>query len=163
MMRPVFRDAFRDALGFCDRHKKKQRKRGRPPLGRRAMTDAERQAKQRQKRRTLARQRLVELKQAAGIGTYQPPKGYRRAKETLIKLGHAFERARREWGFEEGVFVDGAFVSSHEVIALADLPSSERRQLLEQARQQNKDVAIEAVVAFMRAMRVSVDELRAAD
>jgi hypothetical protein len=33
--------------------------------------------------------------------------GYGRAKTQLIAQGHEFERTRREFGFEEGVFIDG--------------------------------------------------------
>jgi hypothetical protein len=123
------------------------------------MTNAERQAKRRKKLRDMARQRLIADKQAADIGTYQPPKGYQQAKTKLQQQGHSFERARREFGFEEGTFIDGAFVLTREVIALVDLPASERQQWLADQRQRWKNFAVAAVMSYMKAMRVSVDEL----
>src|SRR6516225_1071610 len=96
----------------------KRPRRGRPPLGRRPMTAAQRQARRRERlRKAKAEREAQEGKRRA----YQPPYGYNRAKEQLINAGHHFQRARREFGFEEGVFVDGAFISSYEVIALAEL------------------------------------------
>jgi hypothetical protein len=46
--------------------------------------------------------KLLGERQAACIGTCQPPKGYGAAKAKLQALGHVFERARSEAGFEEG-------------------------------------------------------------
>jgi hypothetical protein len=57
-----------------------------------------------------------------------------KAKETLLAAGHCFERARHEFGFEEGVFLDGAFLSSADVIAMADISPHERKERLAKAR-----------------------------
>jgi hypothetical protein len=93
---------------------------------------------------------------------YQPAHGYPKAKEHLLKDGHKFERARGEWGFEEGVFVDGAFVNSGEIVHLATLPKTERKKVLAENRLRNKDFACNAVRSYMAEMRVSLDELAAA-
>jgi len=90
---------------------------------------------------------------------YRPPHGYPKAKERLLQAGHKFERARREWGFEEGVFIDGAFVGSCEVIALAEMSSSERKQWLVKQREATKDHAVAAVEAFMDTMHVNFEDL----
>ena len=82
------------------------------------MTAAQRQARR--------RKRLRKAKDARLQRAYQPPHGYGRAKSQLLAQGHCFERARREFGFEEGVFVDGAFLGTLEVIRLAELPPQER-------------------------------------
>jgi hypothetical protein len=138
--------------------KMKRLRRGRPPIGRKAMTAAERQAKRRQRIR-----REAEMARRGAQGhpprPYQPPHGYPKAREHLSKEGHKFERCRREWGFEEGVFVDGAFVSSSEVIYLATLPLAERKHLLAETRRRNKDFTVSAVEGFMAAMQVSFEEL----
>jgi hypothetical protein len=55
--------------------------------------------------------------------------------------GHRFERARREWGHEEGVFIDGAFMDTHEVIVLANLLPAEQEQVLAEHRRKRKDEA----------------------
>ena len=72
---------------------------GRPPIRRKAMTPAQRQARHREKLRRLAKEETA----AAMIGRrlYQPPHGHGRAKERLLGVGHTFERARSEFGFEE--------------------------------------------------------------
>jgi hypothetical protein len=132
-------------------------RRGRPPLGRKAMTDAERQAKRRVRIKHEAK--LAKELQTGRPPLFQPPHGYPKAKEQLQKAGHEFWRARREWGHEEGVFVDGAFVSSRDVIMLADMPEAERQQWLDQQRMDWKDFSIGDVVSFMAMMRVSLDEL----
>jgi hypothetical protein len=71
------------------------------PIGRKAMTPAERLARRRARLQEAARQQLLGERQAAGIGTCQPPKGYGAAAK-LQAQGHVFERARSEAGFEEG-------------------------------------------------------------
>jgi hypothetical protein len=80
----------------------KPRKRGRRPLGRKAMTAAQRQAKRRAKLRNIARQQLTAAKRA-------PPTSRRRdinkPRRSCSRKVTTFERARREFGFEEGVFV----------------------------------------------------------
>jgi hypothetical protein len=132
-------------------------KRGRPPIGRKAMTPAERQARR--------RKRLREAEAARRKGrdpswrAYQPPHGYVVAKEQLIREGHEFERVRREFGFEEGVFVDGAFMGTFDVIELARLPTRERQQNLAEQRLATKDFACGAVRGYMAALRVSLAEL----
>ena len=65
------------------------------------MTAAERQARRRARLREAARQRRLGERQAAGIGTCQPPKGYGAAKAKLQAQGHVFERARSEAGFRK--------------------------------------------------------------
>jgi hypothetical protein len=94
------------------------RKRGGRPIGRRAMTAAQRQARRRRRLREAARPRQQEQQQEVARRAYQPPYGYGQAKAQLQAQGHHFERTRREFRFEEGVFVDGAFLGSHEVIEL---------------------------------------------
>jgi hypothetical protein len=131
-----FRDLFRDAAVTERITKMKPRKRGRHPLGRKAMTAAERQPR-----------------------PYQTAHGYEKAKAELQTLGHRFEHARREFGFEEGVFVDGALINSLAVIELAKLSPGDRQQQLAEARKDNKDFACSAVASYMRAMWVSLDEL----
>ena len=110
---------------------RKRTRRGRPPIHRKAMTAAERQARRRQRLKEIARQRQQEQMERRA---YQPPRGYGRAKEQMIKEGHQFERARREFGFEEGVFVDGAFLGTSEVIDLATLPLQQRQQRIAEHR-----------------------------
>jgi hypothetical protein len=159
-MSRIFRDAIRDADVFVTITKR--RKRGRPPIGRKAMTAAQRQARRRAKLREIARQRLLEAEEAAGIWAHRPPKGYQAAKQKLQALGHHFERTRREWGFESGIFVDGALVDSRTVIALADLPAEERHRILDEARRNWKADACYAVRCFMETMQVTLDELAGA-
>jgi hypothetical protein len=80
---------------FPRQSRMKPRKRGRHPIGRKATTAAERDCG-----RPHGSSRGE--RQAAGIGTCQPPKGYGAAKAKLQAQGHVFERARSEAGFEEG-------------------------------------------------------------
>jgi hypothetical protein len=136
----------------------KKPKRGRPPPGRKAMTAAERQARRRKRVREAETARLAQDEPLARR-PYQPPHGYPLAKERLLAEGHRFERARHEFGFEEGVFVDGAFLSSDEVIALAALPPSERQRRLTVLRHASKDFACDAVEGYLAALQVSRDEL----
>ena len=131
-------------------------KRGRPPIGRKAMTPAQRQAKRRAKLRQEAKL-VKELRE--GRPTYEPPPGYNKAKEKLRAEGHEFERARAAAGFEFGVFVDGAFVFSSDVITMAEMPRKERERFLDQERQRRKDFAVGAVAHYMQVMRVTVDDL----
>ena len=135
-------------------------KRGCKPIGRKAMTPAERQAKRRAKLREEARKALIAFRQAQGVGTCQPPHGYAKAKQTLQMEGRVFERARRDWGFEDGVFVDGAFISSHEVIRLADTAPADVDRVLADRRRDTKSFAIDAVLAFAAGMRVSLKDLQ---
>ena len=77
-------------------------KRGRPPIGKKAMTDAQRQARWRKRKLETA----LEGQRRAGR---QPPYGYGKAKETLLAEGHKFTRVHDSFGEEfGGVFVDGA-------------------------------------------------------
>jgi hypothetical protein len=136
----------------------KKHRRGRPPLGRKAMTNAQRQARHRQRLKEAAKQRAEELLRGQRRPS-QPPYGYNKAKAQLQAAGHRFETARRDLGFEEGTFVDGAFLGSHEVLALADMPPRERQQLLAEVRRTLKDDACGAVQGYMAALRVTLDEL----
>jgi hypothetical protein len=120
------------------------------------MTAAQRQARRRRKLREAAK---LKLEQPLGRRLYQPLPGYGLAKEQLIAAGHCFERARREAGFEEGVFVDGALLSSSEVIAFAELPLQERRRRLAEQRRATKDFACTAVAHYMQTLQVTRDEL----
>jgi hypothetical protein len=93
-------------------------------------------------------------------GTCKPPAGYAEAKELLIREGHHFERTREDGPWEEGVFVDGAYVSSADVIDLATWETAaERTQWLTERRRERKGEACRAVEIYMQAMRVSLDEL----
>jgi hypothetical protein len=130
------------------------RKRGRPPLGRKAMTAAQRQARRRQR----LREQLREQQEQPARRLHQPPHGYPQAKAQLQADGHQFERARREFGFEEGVFVDGAFLGSLEVIDLAKRSPRERARWLAERRLDHQD-ACRAVEGYMEVLRVSLDEL----
>ncbi len=130
-------------------------KRGRPPLNRRAMTPAQRQAKHRKKLREAARALHAQAEGRA----YLPPTGYGRAKQQLQDQGHHFTRARREWGFEEGTFVDGVFTSTHHVIDLAKLPAHECRQRIEEDREMMKQFSVDSVLSYMQEMHVTLDEL----
>ena len=129
-------------------------RRGRPPIGRRAMTAAERQARWRKRLRKAEAERQQPERRA-----YQPPHGYERAKAQLLAQGHHIERARREYGFEEGVFVDGAFLDTLMVIQLAELPPQERQRRLAEGRRDGKEFACNAVRGYMAALQVSRDEL----
>jgi hypothetical protein len=131
-------------------------KRGRPPLGRKAMSPAQRQARH----RAVVRKREQEhLHQEGMRRLYQPPHGYGKAKEQLLAAGHEFERARREFGFEDGVFVDGAFLGSSEVIQLAELSQEERSQRLAARRIEQKDDACGAVEGYMARLHITLEEL----
>ena len=77
----------------------------------------------------------------------------------MIAEGHTFERARREFGFEEGVFVDGAYLSSHEGIAFVELSIEDRQQQLAEARLASKTFACTAVQSYMEALQVTLDDL----
>jgi len=77
----------------------------------------------------------------------------------MIKEGHQFERARREFGFEEGVFVDGAFLGTSEVIDLATLPLQQRQQRIAEHRASEKQFACNAVIGYMECLHVSLDDL----
>jgi hypothetical protein len=123
------------------------------------MTAAERQARRRTRLREAEAERLRQQRQEPPRRRYQPPHGYGRAKEQLIAQGRCFERARREFGFEEGVFIDGAFCGSSEVIALADLPPREQQQWLAERRHTEKNFACYAVMGYMNSLQVSLDEL----
>jgi hypothetical protein len=95
------------------------------------MTVAERQARRRKRLRTAE---AIKRHEAGERRPFQPPYGYTKAKQALIAGGYAFKRARRDWGFEESVIVDGAYVSTHEVIALAGMATPEIEEHLEVAR-----------------------------
>jgi hypothetical protein len=112
------------------------------------MTAAERQARHRRKVKSERQRR-----------PYQPPPGYGAAKAKLIEQGHQFERARREWGHEEGVFVDGAFLSSNQVIELAKLPPPAAVARIAAIREQTKGDACGMVAAYMTSMHVSFEEI----
>ena len=77
----------------------------------------------------------------------------------MLAEGHQFERARREFEFEEGVFVDGAYLASSEVIDLAALPKPEREQRLAEVRRDRKDDACVVVEGYMGVLRVSRREI----
>ena len=110
-------------------------KRGRPPIGKKAMTAAQRQARWRRRKLETA----LEGQHRANL---QPPYGYRMAKETLIKEGHKFTRVHDSFGEEfGGVFVDGAYLSTLDVIALAKLSPPECKQQLAEARRDTKGFA----------------------
>jgi hypothetical protein len=120
------------------------------------MTAAERQSRRRQR---LRKAKAGQEAKAGKRRAYQPPHGYGKAKGHLLAAGHCFERARREFGFEGGTFIDGAFVGSDEVIALAAKPPLERKQWLAERRHDSKDFACDAVEGYMGALQVSRDEL----
>jgi hypothetical protein len=138
-----------------------KKRRGRPPIGRKALTAAQKQARYRQRLKEAAKQRAEELLRGQRR-LHQPPYGYAKAKQKLIEAGHQFNRVNdgqgREFG---GTFVDGAYVTTHEVIVLADMTLTERKQRLDEARRTHKDVACDAVEEYMEALRVSFDELAA--
>jgi hypothetical protein len=134
--------------------------RGRPPIGRRAMTPAQRQARRRKRLREAEAERLRLAGQEPPRLPYQPPHGYGRAKEWLIKQGHEFTRVHDELGQEfGGTFIDGAYVDTLEVIRLAAMPAQERKQRLDEARRDGKHWACDAVEVYMKRLRVSLDEL----
>jgi hypothetical protein len=111
-------------------------KRGRRPIHRKAMTAAERQARHRAKLRKIAndaRKRSDEYKRALGE-VRLPPYGYNKVKAKLQTEGHDFERARREFGFEEGLFLDGALMTAHDVMALAEMSRPERLEEIAKTR-----------------------------
>ena len=141
---------------------RKGRKRGRKPVGRKAMTPAQRKAKQRQREREAAELAARVAQEREGKRTaYRPPIGYNDAKGKLKAAGHQFVRVHedfgREWG---GVFIDGAYMDTFAVIALADMSPAERKQRLAETRRTNKDVACDAVRAYMAALQVSDEDLR---
>jgi hypothetical protein len=119
----------------------KARKRGRPPLGRKAMTAAERQAQRRQRLREAARKQREE-RQLGRRRAFQPAHGYGQSKALRRAQGHHFERAREEFGFEGGVFVDGAFLDTWAVVELAKLDPRERQQRLAKVRKDGKNCAL---------------------
>ena len=123
------------------------------------MTAAERQAKRRQRLRKEAEiaRRMEGPRRSGEVRPYVH--GYPQAKQKMLAEGHTFERCRREWGFEEGVFVDGACVWSGEVVNLADLPLSERKQVLAERRRESKQFAVLAVECYMDALQVSLGDL----
>jgi hypothetical protein len=124
------------------------------------MTAAERQARRREKLKTLAKLREADRLALSGRDLrYRPPHGYAQAKEKLIAQRHVFEHARRHFGFEGGVFVDGAFLETHEVIELAKLTTEERRWRLADRRRETKDFACNAIKGYMAALHVTMDEL----
>ena len=123
------------------------------------MTGAQRQAGWRKRRREAEAARMRQQGQEPPHKPYQPPYGYQRAKQTLMAQGHEFVRAAREAGFEEGVFVDGAFVGAGEVIVLAGLSASERKQRLAERRRDTKWLACNLVEHYMAMLQVSPDEL----
>jgi hypothetical protein len=132
---------------------------GRPPIGRKAMTGAQRQARHREKLRQKQAERR-RLQAGKSARAYQPPHGYQQAKDKLIAQGHVFTRVHDDLGREfGGVFVDGAYVSTHEVITLAELSAQERRQRLTEERRKTKNFACEALEAYMEEMQVSREEL----
>jgi hypothetical protein len=94
-------------------------------------------------------------------GRVSPAHGYQPAKQKMLAEGHTFERTRDEWGFEFGIFVDGALVDSGEVVHLATLPKTEREKVLAETRLRSKDFACHAVKCYMDALHVSFDELAA--
>jgi hypothetical protein len=135
----------------------KMRKRGRPPIHRKAMTAAQRQARRREKLRRIARE---EAAKASERQAYRPPHGYGNAKQTLIDKGHCFVRAKREYGFEEGVFVDGAYLGSQEVIELAEISQRKDRDAwLAKRRIETKADACGAVQGYMNDLQVTLKEL----
>jgi hypothetical protein len=124
------------------------------------MTAAERQARRREKLKTLAKLREADRLALSGRDLrYRPPHGYAQAKEKLIAQRHVFEHARRQFGFEGGVFVDGAFLETHEVIELAKLTTEECRRRLADRRRETKDFACSAIKGYMAALHVTMDEL----
>jgi hypothetical protein len=86
----------------------KMTRRGRPPIHRKAMTAAQRQARRREKLKKLAKIAHPPKKKMGEPS--RPPVGYGRVKHEMMAQGHQFEAARREFGFEEGLFLDGALV-----------------------------------------------------
>jgi hypothetical protein len=136
-------------------------KRGRKPLGRKAMTPAQRQARHRQRGKEKAELAARMAAEAKGRRHKElPPPGYHRAKQELQAAGHCFQRVHEEFGREfGGVFVDGAWMDTFDVSKLADMPAQERKQRLDKARHLTKDAACDAVTAYMAALHVSFDEL----
>jgi hypothetical protein len=151
-----FRDKFCDPL-ITERVTKMRRKRGRPPIHKKAMTAAERQARRREKVRREEKERRYRLGDHGDA--LRPPYGYQAAKDQMIHEGHVFERTRREWGFEEGVFVDGAMLSGSEIIKLAKLPIAERKSRIAEARTMMKNQACFAVECYMERLHVTFEEL----
>ena len=88
-----------------------------------------------------------------------PPHGYNKAKAKLQAEDHHFERARREFGFEFGVFVDGALMEADSVMALAEMLPQDRLQWIARERLAWKDQACNAVAGYMRALNVSHEEM----
>jgi hypothetical protein len=123
------------------------------------MTAVQRLGRHRARLREIAKDVRRRLDGCRKARVLAPPHGYDKAKAKLQAEGHEFERARREFRFEEGLFVDGAFVYAADVIALADLNAGERKRWLDDRRREFKDFAVNLVLAFMDRMRVSRDEL----
>ena len=85
-------------------------------IGRKAMTPAQRQASAAQA--AAGGQARKELREGRPtISRHRLQQGEREARAE----GHEFERARAAAGFEFGVFVDGAFVFSSDVITMAEM------------------------------------------
>ena len=134
-------------------------KRGRPPIGKKAMTPAQRQARRRAKLAEAAKRQRWQQDGRRPNGLGYLPLGYNPATQQMQHEGHDFERARSEFGFEEGVFVDGASVGTLEVIELAKLPVKERRTRITERRRATKDFACSAVGGYMNTLQVSREEL----
>jgi hypothetical protein len=62
----------------------------------------------------------------------------------------------REFG---GVFVDGAYLATSDVINLANHEPPSRAEFLARAKDRHKNVACEAVEAYMQSLHVNRDEL----
>jgi hypothetical protein len=137
-------------------------KRGRPRIGRRAMTSAQRQARWRKRKREVEAERLRQQGLEPAHRPYQPPFGYGPAKARLIAQGCVFTHASRDAGFEHGVFVDGAFINASDVFVLAEMPRPERDAWLAEHRSETKDFACSAVLHFMNRLRVTIDDLKTA-
>jgi hypothetical protein len=121
------------------------------------MTQAQRQARYRERRKQAAKEAVAAFEKRRA---FQPPHGYAKAKQQLIEAGHQFVRIHdghgREFG---GVFVDGAYLMTTQVVAMASMSITERKRLLAEARRTHKDVACDAVKAYMETLRVSLDDL----
>jgi hypothetical protein len=119
------------------------------------MTDAQRQARHRQHVKEAAKQAAA----AAGRGGPTSPPARLPKGQGKAALGGAASSAPREFGFEEGAFVDGALVSSYEVIALVEMSPPKRKERLDEARRATKADACMAVRSYMAVLHVSLDDL----